>query len=487
MIKQNNSVVYIEKRECFSYPESCYRFAPSEKYPEYMWDDISPQKNEVYDIVRSALYGYGLDCEHFGTKQWNPFCRIINKGDTVLIKPNWVMHKNENHIAGMDCLFTHTSIVRAIVDYVVIALGGTGRIILADSPMPSCDFDQFQHRAGIEELRDSLRSRNIEVEIEDLRGDVVKTFSKNRIAKDNTQDGIEIDIGQESWFAQQTVRSGDYRYSFLDAEKMNTYYHTKDSHRYVINRYAIEADVIINIPKIKTHRKAGYTAALKNYIGICYKKDAIPHFIKGNQKQGGDEYNGPDVVFGTESAIRDRENYYQNNHSYLLGLVLKGMRIPFWAFRRIFASRYQGVGNWNGNDTIWRAVLDINRIIYYADKQGNLRDKVQRRFFTLGDMIVAGQKNGPLAPTPREYGCILCSEDPVAFDLTTVALMGFDYRKIPLFKGLQTDMSYPLPVARRDTVTVRSCEKRWNGTLSDIQLCERPFTPADGWDNIVIR
>ena len=483
---ENETVVFVEKRDCFSYPDEKHAFAPSTKYPEYPWDDIADEENIVYDMVRSALRGYGLDRENYGTSKWNPLGQIVKKGDTVLVKPNWVMHYNENSSGGLDCLFTHTSITRAMVDYVAIALEGTGKIVLADSPMPDCNFAVFQNKAGINTLKESFGKRGLQVEIADLRGDVVKTFSKSRITKTNEEDGIEINIGRDSWFANGIAENGGYRYSFLDATKMNEYYHNQESHRYVINRHAIEADVIINLPKIKTHRKAGYTAALKNYIGICYKKDAIPHFVKGNKRQGGDEFNGPSVIFRTESAIRDHENAFENKQNRMMGLFLKALRTPFWAYRHIFASKYQGVGNWIGNDTIWRAVLDINRIIYYADKNGKLCQTVQRRFFSLGDMIIAGQKNGPLAPQPRKCGYVVCSEDPVAFDMTAVKLMGFNKARIPIFRGLEKETSYPLPLAKEERVRLLSSNEHLNAKqLSEYEYSGAPFIPADGWDGIL--
>ena len=40
---------------------------------------------------------------------------------------------------------------------------------------------------------------------------------------------------------------------------------------YCISEACLEADVIINLPKPKTHRKAGFTGALKNMIGVvCF-------------------------------------------------------------------------------------------------------------------------------------------------------------------------------------------------------------------------
>ena len=30
-------------------------------------------------------------------------------------------------------------------------------------------------------------------------------------------------------------------------------------------------------------------------------------------------------------------------------------------------------GNWYGNDTLWRMVLDLNKVLFYAEIDGNLR------------------------------------------------------------------------------------------------------------------
>ncbi len=34
--------------------------------------------------------------ENFNTKYWDPFRNLINPGDMVVLKPNMVMHENEN-------------------------------------------------------------------------------------------------------------------------------------------------------------------------------------------------------------------------------------------------------------------------------------------------------------------------------------------------------------------------------------------------------
>lgn len=479
--------VFIESRNYFSYPDCKYNYAPSTKYPEYQWDDIAPVENVIYDMVRSALKGYGLDEEHYGTKEWDPLGDIIRRGDTVLVKPNWVLHYNENHRGGTDCLFTNTSITRAIVDYVAIALSGSGRIIVADSPMPNCDFSKFRSVAHIDTLQDSCNARGVKIEIQDLRGSVVENFSKCKVEV-ATDGGLEIDLAKESYFYGMQAPANSLRYSFLDATEMNEYFHTKENHRYIISKTALSADVVINLPKIKTHRKAGYTAALKNYIGICFRKDSIPHFVKGEAKVGGDEFNGPKIVFQTESNIRDRENRYENQKKTVAGLLMKGLRLPFWAFRHALGRKYQGVGNWHGNDTIWRAVLDINEIMYHCDRNGVMHNSEQRKFLSIGDMVVAGQRNGPLSPTPCPRGYIVCSEDPVAFDKTILQLMGFKANSVPLIRGLNERKKWSFQVFNDDEVTIKSSTPEINNisllALKDVQF--KSFLPADGWDCLKI-
>ena len=38
--------------------------------------------------------------------------------------------------------------------------------------------------------------------------------------------------------------------------------HSAGRHRYLIAREIIEADLVINLPKLKTHKKSGVTGAL---------------------------------------------------------------------------------------------------------------------------------------------------------------------------------------------------------------------------------
>ena len=106
--------------------------------------------------------------------------------------------------------------------------------------------------------------------------------------------------------------------------------------------------------------------------------------------------------------------------------------------RRI-ETRYRRVkpchGAWEGNDTIWRVALDLNRIMLFADKYGVMGSSLQRRIFNVIDGIVGGDKNGPLYCLKKPAGIVLGGFNPCAVDLTATRLMGFDYGRIPLLRN----------------------------------------------------
>lgn len=475
------SKVFIEHRDV-QYPDKKSEFAPSQHYPEYLWNDVSKEKNDVYDMVRNCLYGYGMDAENFGKPTWNPLGKIINCGDTVVIKPNWVEDKNENTKEGIECLVTNASVIRAVIDYVYIALKNTGKIIIGDSAMPDCDLERLMEKAGYNEIWRSCKKRGINIEIKDFREDITTGFA-NAVKETAGDSEVIVDLGNESFFAETEQNIGRYRNGIVDATKMNKFYHTKGHHRYGINKTVLSADVIINLPKPKTHRKAGYTAALKNYIGVCSRKISIPHNVTGNIKEGGDTYFGPKIIFGTEGKLRDIETYAMAQGKVKKGNIIKCLRIPFWLFRRMTHKKYFGTGNWYKNDTIWRAILDINRIMIYSDKNGKMMDTPQRKFLSLGDMIIAGHKNGPLAPTAKEVGILLISEDPVAFDMSIIKIMGLNINKLPVLKNIPRIKKYPIKIEK---TKVYSNEIDMNAVmLKDMPVAKYGFfIPADGWNCI---
>ena len=87
---------------------------------------------------------------------------------------------------------------------------------------------------------------------------------------------------------------------------------------------------------------------------------------------------------------------------------------------------------WFGNDTIWRTILDVNHIVYFADKSGIMREQQQRTILHVGDLIVCGDHAGPLNPSYKRVGGILFSDHPILFDFFVVKLMGYKWYKFPV-------------------------------------------------------
>jgi len=99
---------------------------------------------------------------------------------------------------------------------------------------------------------------------------------------------------------------------------------------------------------------------------------------------------------------------------------------------------YCAGGSWYGNDTIWRMVYDLNRIVRYVGPEGgHLRDIPQRAYVTLVDGLVAGEGNGPLQPLPVELGVVIYGDDPFAVDWAMARLMGFEPSRIPILSHMK--------------------------------------------------
>src|SRR5258707_682134 len=101
-------------------------------------------------------------------------------------------------------------------------------------------------------------------------------------------------------------------------------------------------------------------------------------------------------------------------------------------------------GGWYGNDTLWRTVIDLNRILRYANCQGKMQDRVQRKCLFLADGIIAGEGEGPLEPTAKPCGLLVGGLSAPVLDAVIARLMGFDFKKIPSIREAFVVPSYPL-------------------------------------------
>ena len=137
-------------------PEATYPlnapFDPPQRFPELAnVPGGTDPSNSVYAAVRTLFHTLGLDEERFGLVDWNPLGEFIRPDQTVVVKPNLVFH---HHESGSDIFsaITHGSVIRAVLDYVYIALRGSGRVLIADSPLDNADFAEITKLCAIGEM-----------------------------------------------------------------------------------------------------------------------------------------------------------------------------------------------------------------------------------------------------------------------------------------------------------------------------------------------
>ena len=481
-MKKNENLVSIFKSNTYTYPDADTCFCPDENYPENPFKDrVINSNNKVYKAVREALHLLKMDEDNYGTSNWNPFKDVINLGDTVLIKPNLVMHENTSG-EGTDCLYTQPSVVAPVIDYVAIALKGTGKIIIGDAPMQECNFNELSNNSGFSNLLRYYKSKNLNIDMIDFRE--IKSVVKHGLriqekVKDSA--GLVIDLGNDSEFRdidsemQKRMRITNYDPGILNQ------HHTIDKHEYYITKEVFDADVIINMPKPKTHRKGGVTISLKNLIGVNTRKEFLPHHTVGSKQEGGDEYLRKNKVHKLMSYLEDEKNILVANgkinsarcislFSRILGFLLRNTNESYFE------------GSWYGNNTISKTISDINKIVLYSDKYGVMQSEKQRKVFIVADMIVSGEKEGPVLPSSKNVGIIAAAYNPVIFDEAIATLMGFDYNKIP---AIVTARNIPKPfklVNHEEAIIISN-----DSNISDITLKDFPesemlnFVPTTGW------
>lgn len=421
------SKVYIEHRESCSYPDSRHLFAPGKFYPEYPFHEVSNEENVVYDMLRCSLIGLELDKDNYGTPNWNPLGQYIKPGDIVLLKPNMV--KDCITKEQYACTLTHPSIIKAVIDYCVIAKAG--KIIIGDAPIQGADFTKIRKDLCFDKLENYYRNYNINISFLDFRDLVVKQVNgiivtENEKTKDPDK-YITVELGNKSEHYQHNFK-GKYEICGYTDEEMNKY-HKDNVHNYVIHKSVLEADVIINLPKPKTHRFAGITAAQKNFVGCCSDKESLPHFKAGSTCIGGDETNSNSCL-----AKKIAWNY----RKYLWACKKNEYKRAYiyYFFYRMFnwlkKDRFYIHGAWYGNDTIWRTIIDLNTIILYCDKNGIFSlEHEAKNILNIGDMMVVGEKDGPLNPSPRKLKMLMISENAAIFDYIFCKMIGFDEELIP--------------------------------------------------------
>jgi len=472
------------------YPDQA-PYHPEEPYPEYPFgDSLSSARNPVYEGVRWLLRALGLDAGEFGSSRWNPLGSIIKPGMTVVIKPNFVLSRHKER-KDLFAIITHPSVLRAVADYCWIALRGEGKITFADAPQYDCNFGELLEATRLNEVCDFYRGfQGPSVQSLDLR----TYWSKNRHFPSmilplpgDPEGNMLVDLGRHSALYG---RLSEKLYGAVYHRQELIAHHHDDRHEYQVAGTMMNADVVISVPKLKVHKKVGVTLNAKGLVGITTNKNHLVHYTLTSPKEGGDQY--PDGFLGPaeERLIRTERwmydhllarqsrplEYLHRSIYWLHGKLLKpfGITVPI-------EKRLLDAGNWYGNDSAWRMVVDLMKVFYFADHEGKFHDTPQRKMFTFIDGVIGGEKVGPLVPDPNPAGVLLAGENLLAADIVATRLMGFDPMKMRMYSFLLKESDEDYGIHSLDEIEVVASQPEWTGCLADHTSKFLHFEPHPGW------
>ena len=457
-------------------------FHADECFPEYPFANVLGPRNPAYAGVRAVLQLLGMDSANFGTAHWNPLGELIRPGDRVVLKPNFIAHSHGVRRHEWRHIITHPSILRAVLDYVFIALGGSGEVTIADGPQTDSDFDAIRERASLDEICAFFCRRGLAVRVVDLRPErwyQVDGITEKRVRLGGDPQGYtRIDLGEKSEFDQYRLSGRFYGADYDTSETAQ--FHANGHHTYVVSRTALDADVLINLPKLKTHKKTGVTLSLKNLVGIIGHRNCLPHHTVGMPHAGGDEVPSSNlrnmVQTKVVKAFREHLTRAGGCGGSFARLVIKYGRPVFGDSSRVVRS-----GNWYGNDTAWRMTLDVNKALFHFSGSGRPRTE-PLRYFTLIDGIVGSEGNGPVLGDEKPSGLVVAGFNPVAVDTISAELMGFDHQRLALLIHGWQARDYPLVEYDAHEILCRSNVWEWNGGLDDVhQANHLAFRPPIGW------
>jgi uncharacterized protein (DUF362 family) len=410
---------------------------------------------------------------------------IISPGDTVVLKPNWVLEEHQYRHGEWEQVITHPAVVTAVLRIVVDHLGDSGQIIVTDGPELSADFNKILSYQPVDEWKALTEKHNITLEIIDLREELYilnknVTIKKVKLSGDPKGKIVSNLIGENSEFFGQVKSPKGYFSGGSDIREANRA-HDGHTNLYSVSRSVVEADVFINLPKLKTHKKGGITCSLKNLVGINTYRNYLPHNSIGTPAEGGDQFPSSKSKSRFESALMPF--IHQN---VLKRPLLAKLFSPVIGMGKIIFGDNQDTirgGSWYGNDTLWRMVLDINKVLFYLNPDGTLKDgslSKMKRYISIVDSIVAGEGNGPKAPDAINAGYIIAGLNPVSVDAVCARIMNFDCMMIPSIQNAFRIKFFPLVGFKKEDIRILYQGEEYSLSNFPSSLAVK-FRPHLGW------
>jgi uncharacterized protein (DUF362 family) len=408
---------------------------------------------------------------------------FIRPGDRVVLKPNWVKEHDERH-PGPDAwehVVTHPSVIDAVIRWVAPQLDASGSIIVCDAPQTDSSFAKIREYCRLDAVIEGCRIDypGLTIELLDLRPvewNAIDGVTVGRTELPGDPLGpTRVRLDDDSEFVGFSGLGQLYGASYDVAETNR--HHSGGRHEYLLCRTPMEADVFINLPKLKTHKKVGITCALKNLVGINADKNWLPHYTEGTPDRGGDQFRTSTAKTRFEHTSMGKIKAFLRNRGRLSRLFVPVKKVG----RMIFGDTQEVVrsGNWYGNDTCWRMVLDLNKCLWFHDGEGKRRP-MPRRYLAVVDGIIGGEGNGPMAPDAKACGLVIAGTHPVAVDSVCATLMGFDWERIPMLHGAYQMGGLDFVPFNADEVRIRAKNQDWEGPLAEM-TGTFDFQPHFGW------
>jgi uncharacterized protein (DUF362 family) len=473
--------VAVVKAERAAYPDA--PFDPPCAYAEFAASP-SPRfnpANAVYGAVRAALQRLGMDREHIDTAEWSPLRDLVLPGQHVVIKPNLVKGDHPLGHVGIESMVTHASVIRPLIDYVMLATRGDVRLTICDAPVQSAVWTDVIEHSGVRALVEYYASRGFEIELLDLRREVSVLNEEQIVCRRSVRERdprgyLRVDLGEHSALAPVV---GGAPLEITDYPTRSVaHHHNHKRNEYLVAGSILSADFFICVPKLKTHKKTGISVAMKNLIGIIGDKSWIAHHRRGAPSSGGDEFPHARLWPLLQSRTWDWLKAHPSalpvatslkricRHTIWKGKTLEEVRMSPPTRSPIFE------GSWYGNDTLWRCVLDLNNIVFFADKQGRMHNTPQRNYLCVVDGVIGGEGEGPMQQLPKESGLILAGVHPVSLDYAAARLMGLEPTKIATIRGAFREEMFPF---------VRFTPEQVEQALAPLLPLGMPFLPPMHW------
>src|SRR5437764_5099799 len=191
-------------------------------------------RSAVLAEVRALLVQMGADAR-------NPLSAVVQPGDTVLVKPNLVLDQVSDPASAL----TNGVLIEAVCHLVLEALEGRGKVIIADVPLQSADFEAVIALNGLQGVMARFREAGAPVTLLDLRQERLMIVDQMyRGLKKLTGDPIGytvVNLGDASELEALSPHRGRFAVGDYDTESTTGYHMSSSRNEYLIPNTVLSA------------------------------------------------------------------------------------------------------------------------------------------------------------------------------------------------------------------------------------------------------